>query len=98
MASAIEVVGDSEGETSAEVLFEGQVSLLRIRINKVIRLRISEGLESLAAERRIATSGVLIHEGERKVQSLKLLLVGQKPSAEAAAGIRSPRRDWLELG
>ena len=45
MASAIEVVGQTEGVAAAEIALKGQVCLLRIRVDEVLGLRISEGLE-----------------------------------------------------
>ena len=46
MAPAVEVVGEAERVTAAEIMFERQVGLLRIRVHEILGLRISEGLET----------------------------------------------------
>ena len=45
MASAVEVVSQAESEAAAEILLQGQVRLLRVGVNKILRLRIAEGLK-----------------------------------------------------
>ena len=46
MASAVEVICDVDGVAAAKVAFKAEIGLLRIGIDKVLRLRISERLES----------------------------------------------------
>src|SRR6185312_2182390 len=76
MASAIEVVGDVDCVTVPEFALHAKICLLRVRVNEILGLRISEGLE---CNRQWGVGQiVLIEEGRlRKIQGLELLLIGQ---------------------
>ena len=78
MPSAIEVIGETQSEAVAQIALQGEVRLLRVGVDKVLRLRIAKGLESQRQERR-GIQVVLVQKNRlRKVQGLKLLLVGQE--------------------
>ena len=51
MASAIEVVGEAERESLAEIALDGDVRLLRVGVDEILGLRIAEGLEAQRQER-----------------------------------------------
>ena len=51
VASAVEVIGETQCVSIAEIALDAQVRLLRIRVDEVLRLRIAEGLESEAGRR-----------------------------------------------
>ncbi len=55
MASAIEVVGETEGEAAAQVAFQREVRLLRVGVHEILGLRIAEGLEGQRQEGPLAT-------------------------------------------
>ena len=46
MASAVEVVGQIQSKAAAQIALKAEVCLLRIGINKVLSLRIAEGLNA----------------------------------------------------
>ncbi len=54
VASAVEVVGEAEGESVAEIVLDAEVRLLRVGVDEILRLRISEGLEGERQERGLA--------------------------------------------
>ena len=52
VVSAIEVVGEAESESSAKIALDGEVRLLRVGVDEVLRLRVAEGLKTQRQERR----------------------------------------------
>ncbi len=54
MAAEVKVVGQADGEAIAKVALHGQIGLLRIGVDKVLGLRVAEGLEP---ERQEGSSG-----------------------------------------
>src|SRR5258708_37533929 len=76
MSPAVEVVGQTQGISAAEIVLDGKIRLLRVRIDKVLGLRVAEGLEP---DRERSRRQVVLIEKDRlrKIQRLKLLLVRQ---------------------
>ncbi len=97
MPSEVEIISNAESVTVAEVLFQRDVRLLRIRVDEVLRLRVAEGLE---AERQgCGRVQIVLVEKDRlgKVLSLKLLLVGEESKGAGCAWVQTlPRTDWLD--
>ena len=56
MATAVEVVGQTQSEPAAEIAFHREIGLLRVGVNKILGLRIAEGLEAQRQECRIGGS------------------------------------------
>ncbi len=52
MASAIEVVGQIESIAVAQIALDAEIGLLRIRVDKILRLRITKRLKAERQERR----------------------------------------------
>ena len=81
VAAAVEVVGHAQGVATAEIVLDGEVRLLRVSVNEVLGLRITEGLEGKRQESRrarVQVKVVLVEEDRlREVERLKLLLVRQ---------------------
>src|SRR3984957_10752199 len=81
MASAVEVVADAERIAVAQVALDVQIRLLRIGIDKILGLRITERLESqrkggpAKLRRRIGQKVLVGKQDLGLVQGLELLLV-----------------------
>ena len=86
MASAIEVVSEAERELVPQVLLKRKVCLLRVGINKIFRLRVTEGLKCQRKERgRIQ---VILVQEQTRIKCVKALLVRgvARNAREAGAG------------
>ena len=91
MTSAIEVVGEAESEAATQIALDGEVRLLRVRVNEILRLRIAEGLEAERQESRRVQIVLIEKDGLRKVQSLKLLLIGKISKRGGSGWVQSGR-------
>ena len=95
MAPAVEVVGQAESKTIAQIALDTKINLLRIGVDKVLGLRIAKGLEGQRQGRR-RTQIVLVEKNRLgKIQSLKLLLVRKKSQS---AGDRWVDRSGAGIG
>src|SRR5579872_4579979 len=75
MPSTVKVISQTQREAASEILLESEVGLLRIRIHKVFRLRITERLKR---QREAGFQIILIDENRLwKIQRLELLLIRQ---------------------
>src|SRR6266849_5340017 len=97
MSPPVEVIRKVQREAVAQVPLDAEVRLLRISIDKILGLRITEGLEAERQERRIRRVEVQVVLVEklrlRKVEGLELLLVGQV----AEVGVHSRDLRWRAL-
>ena len=102
MTPAVEVVGERKRVPPAKIALNGKVSLLRVRVNEILGLRISEWLEAQRQEsrlrrvRQVEIQVILVQENRlREVQRLELLLVRQV--AQVGVGKRERRGSaaWL---
>src|SRR5208282_181110 len=99
--STVEVVGQAQSETAAQILLESQVRLLRVGVNKVLGLRIAEGLKRQREERR-RIQVVLVHEEKgirrgvsRKGRGIKPLPAGLIPrnGGQAVRRVQNPLKN-----
>src|SRR5208283_4386592 len=95
MASAVEVVRQIEVEAIAKVAFDAEIGLLRIGVDEVLGLRITEGLRDQRKERR-GIQVVLIKKLRlREIYRLESLLVGQVANVRVARGGQRRRTPGL---
>src|SRR2546425_8924617 len=84
MAATVIVVSERQREIAAKVALDAEVGLLRVGVHEILALRISERLKAQWKKSRlrricqIQVQIVLVEKDRlRKIQRLKLLLVGQ---------------------
>ena len=95
MAAKVKVVGQTEGEAIAKVALDGQVRLLRIGVDEVLGLRVTEGLEAQWQESPLGQIEIVLIEEDRlgNIQRLELLLV----RLVKEIGIRLGKDSWCTL-
>ena len=65
MASAVEVVCQAESIAVAEIALDGEVRLLRVGVNEILGLRITEGLEAERQESALSQVEIVLVEEDR---------------------------------
>ena len=73
MAATVKVVAQAEGEAIAEVALDGQVRLLRVGVNEVLSLRVTE---RLGEQRKAGVDVVLIEKQCVRQEGIEALRVG----------------------
>ncbi len=87
MTSAVEVVGEAECESVAQIALNTDIGLLRVRIHEILPLRIAKGLKSKRQERGWIQVVLIQEDRLREVDGLKALLVRKKSKSRGSGRV-----------